>query len=43
MTFMHYELEELVDKDHKLRKIEKTIAFGSLMYRLKELEKKMGR
>jgi transposase, IS5 family len=43
MTFMHYDLEKLVDKNHPLRKTEETVSFGSLAYRLKKLDNNLGR
>ena len=43
MTFMQYDLEKLVDKNHPLRKIETTVSFDSLAYRLKDLDNNLGR
>ena len=43
MTFMHYDLEGMVDKNHPLRKIDNTVCFASLAYRLKDLDRNLGR
>ena len=43
MTFMQYDLNKLVETNHSLRKIENTISFKSMAYRLKDLDSNMGR
>jgi IS5 family transposase len=43
MTFMRYNLDKLVDKNHSLRKIEEKVSFSSISYRLKDLDTKTGR
>ena len=37
-TFFHYDLNEMVEADHPLRKIGKTLSFSAMAYRVKDVE-----
>lgn len=43
MTFLKYDLEVLVRKDHKLRKVEKLVSFIIIAKRFSKLAKELGR
>jgi len=43
MSFMNYDLDEIVSKNHSLRKIKELVSFESLAYRIKDCLSEVGR